>query len=167
MRPTTIYRLLLLACLSGCRDPEPAVYEARGTLKVNGLPVSNASLALHRTDGDPSAACPVAITRDDGTFQFTTRAPGDGAPPGEYVVTLIWHDDSMPVDECECIDPLRHDLLEGRYADAQTSQLRATIRRKANHLLIEATVPRESDAAQGVGSLFGPPPERERIMQRQ
>jgi hypothetical protein len=162
MRWPTILVLLLTACIAGCHDPEPSVFETHGTLTINGLPVSNASLALHRIDGDAAAACPVAITRDDGTFNLTTRAPADGAPPGDYVVTLIWHDDSKPVDECECTDPLQHDLLKGRFADAHTSQLRATIRRAKNDLLIEAIVPRESEAEQGVGSLFGPPPERER-----
>ena len=157
-RPTICVFLLLL-CLASCREAEPSVFAVHGTLMINGVPVSNACLALHRTDGDAASACPVAITRDDGTFDLTTRAPNDGAPPGEYTVTLIWHDDSKPVDECECIDPLQHDLLKGRFADAQTSQLHATVRREVNDLLIEATVPRES-YTQGVGSFFGPPPER-------
>jgi len=153
---------LLLGGLTGCSAPEPTVYDARGTLTINGVPVSNASLAFHRTDGTASTACPVAITRDDGTFAMTTYAAGDGAPPGEYVVTLLWHDASQPVDECECIDPLQHDLLKGRYADAKTSQLHASIRREKNDLLIEATAPRENEQTQGVGALFGPPPARDR-----
>lgn len=156
-----LFALILPAIAVGCGAPEPAVYEARGTLTINGVPVSNASLAFHCADGDTSAACPVGITNDDGAFALTTFAANDGAPPGEYVVTLLWHDASKPVDECECIDPTQHDLLRGRYADAKTSELRATIRRKPNQLVVEATAPRKSEEGQGVGAFFGPPPRRD------
>lgn len=156
-----LFALILPMIAIGCSEPEPAVYEAHGTLTVNGVPVSNASLAFHRADGDSAAACPVGITDDDGAFALTTFRANDGAPPGEYVVTLLWHDASKPVDECECIDPTQHDLLRGCYADAKTSELRATIRREANELLVEAKAPRASDEGQGVGAFFGPPPTRE------
>ena len=140
MRPRFPILLPICLCLAGCSDDQPRVWHVDGLLTVNGVPAGNASIALHRR-GEPSAACPVGISRPDGTFELTTFAPNDGAPPGQYDVTLIWHDASRPVDECECVDPLQHDLLRGFYADPRRSDLHITIDREHARLRLAAEAP--------------------------
>lgn len=67
------------------------------------------------------------MTRRDGSFELTTYAMNDGAPEGDYKVTVTWPDESMPVDECECLDPILHDRLSGKHANPETTELLVTI----------------------------------------
>lgn len=119
--------LLPLALAAGCADSgRTATIPVEGTLLVDGRPVANAHIAFHSVGG-VQVNCPVGVTGPDGAFRLTTYAAGDGAPEGEYVVTVLWLADSMPADPCECPDLTIHDRLHGRYADAGTSTLRASI----------------------------------------
>lgn len=72
---------------------------------------------------------------------MTTFATDDGAPPGEYVVTIVWPDPSISVDECECPDPAKHDLLRGLHADRVTSALRVSVRTGENEITLRARDP--------------------------
>ena len=129
--------LLVWLAAAGCGGPAAPVYPVAGTLLVGGRPAGNARLAFHPLA--PDTARPVGVTAADGTFQLTTHAAGDGAPAGEYVVTLVWPDPAVVVDECDCPDPATHDHLSGAYADPATSPLRAAVRPGANTVTLEAT----------------------------
>jgi len=60
----------------------------------------------------------------DGAFRLSTYDPNDGAPAGEYYVSVIWPTDGRE-DE---------DKLNGRYRDPKTSQLTATVKEGSNEL---------------------------------
>ena len=133
---------LLLGWAAGCAGREaggPAVCPVEGVLVVDGAPAANARVAFHPAGGGP-AARPVGVTGPDGGFRLSTHAPGDGAPAGDYVVTVLWPDDSMPVDECECPDPAAHDRLRGAYLNPATSPLRATVGPGPNRVALRAEV---------------------------
>ncbi|MFO0918504.1 MAG: hypothetical protein U0872_09340 [Planctomycetaceae bacterium] len=139
--------LALAICAAGCnQNHRPKVYPVKGILLVGGKPAGGAHLAFHAVD-QPFVFRPVAITKPDGTFQLMTHATGDGAPAGNYVVTIFWHDVSHPADDCEHHDLIQHDRFHGFYADSTSSPLRANVRRGANELLIQATDPRELSAS--------------------
>jgi hypothetical protein len=73
----------------------------------------------------------------DGHFTLTTYEFGDGAPAGEYVVTIIWRaplPGASPHDEVLEYAAGGPDQLEGRYADPATSPLRVTIKPESNEL---------------------------------
>ena len=109
----TLVLAFLLTCLAGCGGPrKAAVYPVAGTLTVGGRPAANAMVAFHPLDqvGSPTALA-VASTGLDGTYRLRTYAAGDGAPAGEYAVTVVWPDDSQPRDECE--DVVAHDRFGG------------------------------------------------------
>ena len=118
---------LLLASLVGCGGPrKAAVYPVAGTLTVEGRPAANAMIAFHSLDNaGSSTVLPVATTGPDGAYRLMTYAVGDGAPAGEYAVTVVWPDDSEPRDECA--DVVTHDRFQGRYADPAKSPWRIAV----------------------------------------
>ncbi len=65
------------------------VFPLTGTLVIEGQPAAGAAIVLYPEDESISAR-PRASVGDDGTFAVTTYEPGDGAPPGEYKVTVEW-----------------------------------------------------------------------------
>lgn len=147
--------VLLLAasmlCLQGgCAKQPPAskAFAVKGVLTADGQPVPNASIAFHRLKQDDSPLfCPVALTRSDGTFDLTSFAAMDGAPPGDYIVTVLWRDPTVEIDECECPDPIQHDVFRGRYASAATSPLRATVRPMTNIIPLDTNLPPKKERA--------------------
>lgn len=136
--------LVLVLTAVGCAGPvAPApvpVYPVAGKLIVSDRPAGGAKLMFHPVSKGDAPLYPVGVTAADGTFHLTTRAPGDGAPEGEYVVTMIWPHDGLVLDECACIDLQTHDRLCGLYADPATSRLRATVRPERTEITLYATV---------------------------
>jgi len=68
-----------------------------------------------------------------------TYSLGDGAPEGEYAVTVLWIDPMSPYDECG--DVTLHDVLKGRYLDATQSTLRASVVPGSNEIKVVAESP--------------------------
>lgn len=126
----------MLTSFCGCQQsPPPRAFRVKGRLFVDDQLAAKACIAFHPIDKVKSQGrCPVAMTQRDGSFELTTYAMHDGAPEGDYTVTVTWPDDSMPVDECECVDPLLHDRLSGKYADPQKTSLLVTILPQDNQI---------------------------------
>ena len=87
--------LLLLAaglCLTGCgNDPERTpVFKTTGKVTFQNQPLTGAFLVLHpkQAPANPADPRPSAQLKADGTFEATTFDGADGAPAGEYVVTV-------------------------------------------------------------------------------
>src|SRR5262245_38250650 len=93
----------------GRSSAEQILYPVDGKVLVNGEPAENLNVAFHPQNGDESRFCPVGRTNSKGIFHLMTRSGADGAPVGEYRVTLFWPDGL--IDECECTDPTLHDRL--------------------------------------------------------
>jgi hypothetical protein len=66
-------------------------------------------------------------TNADGKFELRTFRPGDGAPAGEYKVTVSW---SGPPSA----DGSATDRLRGRYATPEKTELTATVADAPNEL---------------------------------
>ena len=102
-------------------------------------PAANAHVVFHPLDKTGTGGrTPVGITGADGTFRMTTHASDDGAPAGEYAITVLWINDAIPFDACA--DPATHDRLCGLYLDPATSRLRATVRPERNEITLHATI---------------------------
>jgi len=134
--------LLLLAVTVGCHRPPPPVvqvYPVEGKALVHGRPAKNAQVVFHPVNStDPTPRYPVGVANPDGTFQLTTLSANDGAPAGEYVVTVLWMDETIPYDCCENPDLTTHDRLHGQYLDPATTTLRATVRPGPNAVTLHA-----------------------------
>lgn len=137
---TPIVLCLLAGCSGRPQDPPRVpVHAIAGKLIVGGRPAGNSRVVFHPIEkGAGAPLVPVANTQPDGTFRLTTYTHGDGAPAGEYVVTVVWVNEAVPVDECEGVDLMTHDRLCGLYADPVTSSLRATVTPGNNEITIQA-----------------------------
>lgn len=109
--------MMMFLSLPGCAKPprtdRPPTYPAAGRVLVAGQPAAGAQVQLWAVDGDLKRAeyCPHGTVGDDGSFQLTTYATGDGAPQGEYALTLRW---PAPPPSGREEGP---DRFQGRYAD--------------------------------------------------
>jgi hypothetical protein len=87
--------VLAISPLFGCGKVETnrtAVHPVRGEIKFqNQIPVG-AFVALHpKTSSDSSVPNPRATVATDGTFTLSTYDGQDGAPEGDYVLTVQWY----------------------------------------------------------------------------
>lgn len=86
---------LLLATAGGCAEAKPervAVYPVAGKITFQGQPAHGALITLHPKGGPlENVPTPRANVGPDGAFRVTTFDGGDGAPAGEYVLTVQWY----------------------------------------------------------------------------
>ena len=114
------------ACSRSTRKP---VFPARGQVLIDGKPAVGATVFFYPVESDPEAIAPYGVVDTNGTFTLTTYLTFDGAPAGEYVVTI-----RAPGPPRRGEDEQGPDRLKGRYNDPKTSKLRATIEKKPNEL---------------------------------
>ncbi len=102
-----------------------AVHPVQGKVILNGRPLANAAIVLHRV-GDsklPANLHPRAKACGDGTFKLETFDPADGAPDGDFVATVFLTHESE-VDGEKQAGP---NLLPAVYSKPETSPLRLKI----------------------------------------
>ena len=140
---TTSSRLFWLAAIlmaallcTSCGDGRKPVYPARGQVFFEGKPTPGALVIFHPlNDPDPNAMHPLARVEADGSFALTTYQGKDGAPAGEYTVTVSWVRDvdrqNLTAEEQKKEEP---NLLPDRYSNSETSGLRAEIKKGPNEL---------------------------------
>ena len=76
---------------------------------------------------------PAGQADEKGNFTLTTFAAGDGAPPGEYQVTVVCLIPTK-VRNRNDDETVTRNVLPSRYAKAETSQLRVTVAKGENNL---------------------------------
>jgi hypothetical protein len=134
--------LMLTALCPACSSGRKPVHPVRGQVLVKGRPAARAQITFHPVnDPSPEAVHPVGAVDENGHFTLTSYKQGDGAPPGEYRVTVQWFlatrtrgasgDDFVTVN-----------YLPARYGRAENSGLRATINKGDNELPPFQLVPR-------------------------
>lgn len=100
---------------------------------VQGNAAPQAEITLHAAtplkDEMGRDIFPHARVNDDGTFELTTYVPGDGAPAGEYRITVVWRKITIEAGE----ETFSHDLLFDRYANPLNGQV-IKIEAKENQL---------------------------------
>jgi len=107
------------------------VFPVQGSLQANGKPLADAKLVFHPVQDlpkDASQFLPRARTKEDGTFTVSTYKDNDGAPEGEYWVTVSWRGNEPNLrndDEAE--------LVPMEYRGRQT-KLRCKITQSATSL---------------------------------
>jgi hypothetical protein len=121
--------LLALAAVAlsaaACSKKQVPVYPVRGSVSFEGKPATKAVVVLRAlTDSGPVTNVPHGEVGPDGTFVIGTFSAADGAPAGEYAVTITWPE--VKVDP-ETRDRTESDRLEGRYRDPKESKWKVRI----------------------------------------
>ncbi len=73
---------------------------------------------------------PHAVTEADGSFQLSTYRSNDGAPEGEYSVTIVWPAYEWKGDE----DAEGADRLQGRYGNVKEPFTKIVVAKGGNSL---------------------------------
>jgi hypothetical protein len=115
---------------TACGKKYGPVNPVSGQVFVNGQPATNATVIFYPQNQGEAKAYPNAIVEADGSFKLTTFNKEDGAPEGEYTVTIVWSDSRR--EEGETIEG--PDKLQGRFATAANSTLKATVKKGKNQL---------------------------------
>lgn len=113
------------------RGPERmAVHPLTGTLVFEGQPAAGAAIVLYPQDPSISVR-PRASVNDDGTFAVTSYEPEDGAPAGNYKVTVEWRRPvAGQVSGGDDLPP--PNVLPSAYAVPQTTPLKVSVKEGEN-----------------------------------
>lgn len=116
--------LILIIGVFGCGQRGPELHPVSGkVLDGDGKPAVNALVMFHPVGpGSALKNPPLGRVDEKGEFHLTTFQKDDGAPAGEYIVTVEWR----PAKKAP-FDPEPQDRLAGRYRDPAISKLRATV----------------------------------------
>lgn len=138
------------ACNRGANKPK--TYPVTGTVTDNnGQPVAGATVnftpkepaAPGQTQGQSGPQAASAVTDEQGRYQIGTFAKGDGALPGEYLVSVTKYEGGGPTggsgSEEEYRPPLPGEepivpknVLPQKYANPNTSGLSVKVEAKSN-----------------------------------
>jgi hypothetical protein len=116
--------LLLLTSCSGRKT----VYPVTGKVLFDGKPAQGAVVHFHPKDKSGKLIVPVGQVGADGSFRLTSYKQDDGAPAGDYTVTVFWGVPSKGGDDFDRI------LVPARYISPETSGLTATVADRATEL---------------------------------
>jgi hypothetical protein len=126
---------LIAAAVVGCGSGSKA-YPVQGQVFHRGQPAAGAVVYFHLKDNkDPSRPVPSGTAGPDGTFRLSTFGTEDGAPPGEYVVTVYWPE-SGPASgkEKAASRDSPADRLGERFAKPGPNSPTATVEARPNQL---------------------------------
>jgi hypothetical protein len=131
----------LVAPVAGCsgQSKEKPVFKVRGRLTHDGKPMARAMISYYSVDAADRGTPSHATSDAGGRYELHTYREGDGAPAGEYVVTIFWPGPRAKKDKAaDPTDPEAEtstpDRLKGQYAQAGKSKLRATVREQDNEI---------------------------------
>jgi hypothetical protein len=80
-----------LCCFTSCGKPSGQLptFEVKGQILQDGKPVPHATVVFHPAfDLGEEVSKPRGKTAEDGSFSLSTYAADDGAPQGEYKITV-------------------------------------------------------------------------------
>lgn len=123
--------LMAASCSKNVKTEGKPVHPVRGQLFVGEKAPAGAFILLIPVNepADSPVPRPRATVASDGSFQISTFGENDGAPAGEYLVTVTWPGGVLPDGREE-----PEDKLLGRYANPSQPAARVTIREGANEL---------------------------------
>jgi len=128
-----LYGASALPLFSGCGkdDGRIEVYPVSGKVLIGAKPAEGAKVVFYPVAEElkqPGMPVPYAFTGADGGFRLRSYDPDDGAPAGEFKVSVLWPKASSEVENSggEEIKEAK-DRLRDRYLDPNKSGLNVTI----------------------------------------
>jgi len=132
LRGAGLLGIVLLAGMSvSCgQKTRLAAYPAKGKVLIDDKPAKDVFVYFIPTGTSAGGAySPSGQTDEEGRFVLSTYEPGDGAPVGEYTVTVEWPEKLNIIS-----GQWEGDRLKGRYSDPQKSTLKRRIEAKENEV---------------------------------
>ena len=139
MKSSTSYRPRV-ACLAaigfailGMSCSSSNLQSVSGKVLHKGQPIKGAVVTLHPKGGenDAKAQRPSGVTDENGKFTLSSGRDA-GAPPGDYIVTVVWLQEPANQGGKKAIStegiPEAKDAFRGRYSDVKSSKLTVTIK---------------------------------------
>jgi hypothetical protein len=137
--------LLAATVFAGCskhagppiKGTKLAVFPVKGKLMMDGKPMGSATVMFNPVRKFPKEAAqmrPHATVDENGDFTVSTYANGDGAPAGEYKITVSWRGGE---DAAGLPDGARAELEDKApesFQAARTSRIRVKINEGENKL---------------------------------
>jgi hypothetical protein len=133
--------LLTVTLSVGCGKGPPKikgklpVFPVAGKLLMDGKPMVNATIILNPVRKWPDGTAPQrprAFAGDDGSFKVSTYSNDDGAPAGDYKVTISWKGDVTDVtSEQQASLP---EKVPEAYQSARNSRIRIKVKEEDNTL---------------------------------
>ncbi|MCZ2343298.1 MAG: hypothetical protein LC104_16115 [Bacteroidales bacterium] len=123
--------------LCGCgEEPRPLCQPVSGVIQVNGKPTKDLLISYHPQTATPrNAIAATGRSDEEGRYTLSSFLPNDGAPPGEYTITVVWPTSFQQIGGQDF--PVG-DRLGGVYANKANATWKATIREGESQLpLIE------------------------------
>jgi hypothetical protein len=125
---------VVAAAVAGCGDAHPdrlQTYPATGQVLWEGRPLAGAIVALHPQDSADLQLLPARAETDaDGKFCLGTYDSEDGAPAGQYRVTVLWY---SLLKNGESYEP-GPNVVPARYSDPDETQLTVQISTGENQI---------------------------------
>jgi hypothetical protein len=134
-RNFTLLFLLGSVVIAGCGRgiSVPSTVPVSGVVKYKGKPLQGIRVTLHSQTGTAKPEfIPSGQTGPDGKFFLSTGAPGNGAPPGTYVVTFEKPEIGSPASTGSIETEI--DAFGGNYSDPAQSKWTITVERGENSL---------------------------------
>jgi len=130
-RTIAILSLSVPLCAIGCRPSETV--PVTGAVTMNGQPVNQAEVIFTPAKGRVASG----VTDDGGKFALSTNKAGDGAVPGEHVVSIgEYYPPGKPPPMSGGPPP----RVPRKYTDMTQTSLRAKVERgKTNDFKFELT----------------------------
>ena len=127
--------LLLAALAGGCSRQAPTleVHPVTGQVTYNGKPAAGAHVTFHPKVREVAHPIPSAKVDPQGNFSLTTYRSEDGAPFGEYSVTV----ELRPVITKDGEIELGPNILPPQYSSPKTTKVVARVAEGANSVPIK------------------------------
>ncbi len=133
--------------LGGCGDSSRiSTYRVTGTVTLDGDPLPDVQVVFAPQFEVPNEiGRPRGTTGPDGTYTLTSYQEGDGAPSGDYKVSIIWQGSKPEAAESSFLTkpdqsgPPETDPTAGRFVNPDNSGLEYTVEEKSNQINIALT----------------------------
>lgn len=99
------------------------VFPTQGKILFEGKPITPATVVFHPVNSAQKER-PAGKTRQDGVYKLSTYGDKDGAPPGEYIVTVTW---TPAINKPDGDSEPGPNKLPTKYSKPETSDLKAKI----------------------------------------
>jgi hypothetical protein len=125
---------LVLLLLNSCSSKDGVkLYPVHGKVMFNDKPTEGALVTLYaQNPASKMSQVPTAYVKADGTFAIGTLEPEDGAPAGDYKVSILWFPPDARARSAE--GGAVANLLPANYGSPTTSGLQIQVKEQPNEV---------------------------------